>query len=266
MPGIDESLTFYPLRIAVLTVSDTRDRGDRHVRRPAGRAARPAPATSSPAARSSPDEVEAIRGQVQAWVADPAVDLIITTGGTGFAPRDVTPEAVKPLLTGARWTASRSSSTRPASARSASRRSSRAPSPARSATPSSSACPARPAPAATAGTWCSALELDSRYRPCSLAGQMPRLRDRAHEQAQPCRQGRPRAHGRRVGQGADATASRPRPRLRCAAARDARPGPRRHGAQGRGDRDRRAGRHDGRQAHRRSDPALPSAAADQGRR
>jgi molybdenum cofactor biosynthesis protein B len=45
-----------------------------------------------------PDDVEAIRHQVRAWAADPAVDVIISTGGTGFAPRDVTPEAVKPLI------------------------------------------------------------------------------------------------------------------------------------------------------------------------
>ena len=44
------------------------------------------------------DEIEAIRTQVGAWVDDEGVDLIISTGGTGFAPRDVTPEAVKPLF------------------------------------------------------------------------------------------------------------------------------------------------------------------------
>lgn len=44
------------------------------------------------------DEVEAISAQVRAWVADAAVDVILTTGGTGFAPRDLTPEALKPLF------------------------------------------------------------------------------------------------------------------------------------------------------------------------
>jgi molybdenum cofactor biosynthesis protein B len=44
-----------------------------------------------------PDEVESIRARVRAWADDPQIDVIISTGGTGFAPRDVTPEAVKPL-------------------------------------------------------------------------------------------------------------------------------------------------------------------------
>ena len=43
------------------------------------------------------DDVEAIRGQVRAWAEDGQIDVIISTGGTGFAPRDVTPEAVRPL-------------------------------------------------------------------------------------------------------------------------------------------------------------------------
>jgi molybdenum cofactor biosynthesis protein B len=44
------------------------------------------------------DDVEKIRAQVKAWIADPAVDVIITTGGTGFTGRDVTPEALEPLF------------------------------------------------------------------------------------------------------------------------------------------------------------------------
>jgi molybdenum cofactor biosynthesis protein B len=97
MTGIDESLRFLPLRIAVLTVSDTRDA-----------------ATDSSGALLIErltaaghdlaghaivrDEVQAIRDRVQAWVADAGVDIILTTGGTGFTRRDVTPEAVRPLL------------------------------------------------------------------------------------------------------------------------------------------------------------------------
>jgi molybdenum cofactor biosynthesis protein B len=45
------------------------------------------------------DNVDAIRERVRAWADDPAVDLILSTGGTGFARRDVTPEAIKPLVT-----------------------------------------------------------------------------------------------------------------------------------------------------------------------
>ncbi|MGY6567915.1 MAG: molybdenum cofactor synthesis domain-containing protein, partial [Salinarimonas sp.] len=44
------------------------------------------------------DEVEEIRKQVSAWIADPAIDAVITTGGTGFTGRDVTPEAIEPLF------------------------------------------------------------------------------------------------------------------------------------------------------------------------
>jgi len=45
-----------------------------------------------------PDDIGRIREQVTAWAEDRHVDVILTTGGTGFAPRDVTPEAVRPLL------------------------------------------------------------------------------------------------------------------------------------------------------------------------
>lgn len=45
------------------------------------------------------DEINTIHGQLKAWVADGQVDVIITTGGTGVTPRDVTPEALEPLVT-----------------------------------------------------------------------------------------------------------------------------------------------------------------------
>ena len=97
MAGIDDSRSFYPLNIAVLTVSDTRNAdndtsGDTLVERLTG-------AGHMLAARALlPDDVEAIAGQMRAWIADDAVDAIISTGGTGFAKRDVTPEAVRPLF------------------------------------------------------------------------------------------------------------------------------------------------------------------------
>ena len=97
MAGIDESLTFYPLRIAVLTVSDTRD--EQTDKSGALLADRLQQAGHELAGKSIvKDEVEAIRRQVRSWSDDPQVDVIISTGGTGFAPRDVTPEAVRPLF------------------------------------------------------------------------------------------------------------------------------------------------------------------------
>ena len=44
------------------------------------------------------DDIDAIRAKVQGWIADPSINVVITTGGTGFTGRDVTPEAVKPLF------------------------------------------------------------------------------------------------------------------------------------------------------------------------
>jgi molybdenum cofactor biosynthesis protein B len=97
MAGIDPRAPFFPLNIAVLTISDTRTEntdtsGGLLVDRltSAGHAL---------AARAIvTDEVEAIRAQVRAWSADAGIDVILATGGTGFSPRDVTPEAVRPLL------------------------------------------------------------------------------------------------------------------------------------------------------------------------
>jgi molybdenum cofactor biosynthesis protein B len=97
MPGIDENKQFVPLKIAVLTISDTRDLKDDKsgallVQRIVG-------AGHLIAERSIvTDDIEAIRGRVKAWIADPVIDVVITTGGTGFTGRDVTPEAIEPLF------------------------------------------------------------------------------------------------------------------------------------------------------------------------
>jgi molybdopterin adenylyltransferase len=97
MPGIDESKAFVPLRIAVLTVSDTRSLADD--KSGATLAERIAKAGHELAARDIvTDDINAIGTRVRAWISDPAIDVIITTGGTGFTGRDVTPEAVEPLF------------------------------------------------------------------------------------------------------------------------------------------------------------------------
>lgn len=97
MHGINESLTFTPVRVAVLVVSDTRtfdndtsgelleqrvkaaghELADRKILR---------------------DDVDKIRAQVKAWIDDPTIDAIVSSGGTGLTGRDVTPEAITPLF------------------------------------------------------------------------------------------------------------------------------------------------------------------------
>lgn len=97
MAGIDESRTFTPIRIAVLTVSDTRTTENdtsgnllADLVRTAGHEV---------AARAIVrDDISDIRYQVELWLNDEAVDCIISTGGTGFTGRDVTPEALQPLF------------------------------------------------------------------------------------------------------------------------------------------------------------------------
>src|SRR5258708_21504000 len=97
MPGIDESKTFIPLKVAVLTVSDTRAFDDD--KSGATLAERIEKAGHAVAARAIvTDDVEKIRAQVKSWIDDPAVDVVISTGGTGFTGRDITPEAVEPLF------------------------------------------------------------------------------------------------------------------------------------------------------------------------
>ena len=91
---IDPDAAFLPVRIAVLTVSDTRslaeDRsGDALV-------ARLSEAGHVLAARTIVrDEVDTIVARLHAWIDDPDVDCVITTGGTGLTGRDITPEAVE---------------------------------------------------------------------------------------------------------------------------------------------------------------------------
>ena len=97
MPKIDETRPFIPVRIAVLTVSDTRGPGDD--KSGTTLAEMIGAAGHALAARAIvTDDVAAIRAKVQAWIADPVVDVVITTGGTGFTGRDVTPEALEPLF------------------------------------------------------------------------------------------------------------------------------------------------------------------------
>jgi molybdenum cofactor biosynthesis protein B len=98
MSRLDLDRAFVPLGIAVVTVSDTREAkddrsGDTLTERLTAAGHRLAGRTIVT------DDVEAIRAAVGGYAADPEVDVVLTTGGTGFTGRDVTPEAVEPMFT-----------------------------------------------------------------------------------------------------------------------------------------------------------------------
>lgn len=97
MAKLDENHPFKPLRIAVLTVSDTRDKAtDKSGDTLVSMITKAGHAVAERAIVT--DDIGAIRGKVKAWIDDPEINVVITTGGTGFTRRDVTPEAVKPLF------------------------------------------------------------------------------------------------------------------------------------------------------------------------
>lgn len=97
MPKIDAARPFIPVRIAVLTVSDTRTlEEDASGAALVELIARTGHLLADRALVK--DEVARIRAKVKGWIADPEIDVVITTGGTGFTGRDVTPEAIRPLF------------------------------------------------------------------------------------------------------------------------------------------------------------------------
>ena len=175
MAGIDQSLPFHPLGMAVLTISDTRTietdtsgallisqlnaAGHNLV----GRAI-------------VPDDITAIRAQILAWRAEPGIEIILTTGGTGFSPRDNTPEAVKPLLRremdGFSFAFHQKSLQTVGVATMQSR--------AFAGQIGDAFIFCIPgSPGACRDAWDGLLELqfDSRHKPCSIAGALPRLRE-----------------------------------------------------------------------------------------
>ncbi|MGK6319751.1 molybdenum cofactor biosynthesis protein B [Sphingomonas sp. DT-204] len=173
---IDETVAFRPVRIAVLTISDTRkpetDRsGDALVERLTA-------AGHELAGRLIvPDDAAAITARLNAWIDDPEVDCVITTGGTGVTGRDVTPEALervqdKPIPGFGelfRWLSYRSIGTSTVQSRAC-------------------ACVARGTyifalPGSTGAVrdgWDGILasQLDIRHKPCNFVELMPRLRER----------------------------------------------------------------------------------------
>lgn len=175
MPGIDESLTFYPLGIAVLTISDTRtletDTSGTLL------AERLQAAGHDLVDRSIvKDEIGDIREQISAWLDSEEIEIILTTGGTGFSPRDNTPEAVKPLLQ--REMDGFSVAFHQKSFRSVGVATMQSRAFAGQAGDTFIFC----VPGSTGAcrdAWDGLLELefDSRHKPCSIAGALPRLRD-----------------------------------------------------------------------------------------
>ena len=94
---MSSSDTFIPLRLTLLTVSDTRSRdndtsGD-YLAGAMGEAGH-----ELAARELLPDDIYRVRAAVAAWIADPTIDGVLVNGGTGFTGRDSTPEAIGPLL------------------------------------------------------------------------------------------------------------------------------------------------------------------------
>ena len=97
MNKIDENHPFKPVRIAILTVSDTRKLEDD--KSGSTLVERLTEAGHILADRTIVrDEINEIQAVIKRWAADPEIDAVITTGGTGLTGRDITPEAVRPLL------------------------------------------------------------------------------------------------------------------------------------------------------------------------
>lgn len=175
MPGIDTELPFHPLGMAVLTISDTRSLAtDTSGALLADRLVAAGHRLHDRAIVT--DDIAAIRGQLEAWLQRPEIEIILTTGGTGFSPRDNTPEAVRPLL--CREMDGFSVAFHSKSLQTVGVASMQSRAFAGQAGDAFIFC----VPGSTGAcrdAWDGLLELefDSRHKPCSIAGALPRLRD-----------------------------------------------------------------------------------------
>jgi len=175
MPRIDETRPFLPVNIAVMTVSDTRSVEDD--KSGAALIERLEKAGHRLHARAIvKDDVASIRAQVQAWIADAQVDVVLTTGGTGVTGRDVTPEAVEGLFEKSipgfgelfRWLSYEKVGTSTIQSR------------ATGGVANGTYIFALPgSPSACRDAWDGILQaqLDNRHRPCNLVELMPRLNE-----------------------------------------------------------------------------------------
>jgi molybdenum cofactor biosynthesis protein B len=175
MPRLDDSRPFLPVNIAVLTVSDTRtvaddksgdtlaeliERDGHHV-----------------AARLIVrDDRDMIEAQLRRWIADPTIDVVVSTGGTGVTGRDVTPEAFEAVFEKTipgfgemfRWLSWQKIGTSTIQSR------------ATAGVAGGTYLFALPgSPSACRDAWEDILkhQLDNRFRPCNLVELMPRLRE-----------------------------------------------------------------------------------------
>ncbi len=175
MPGIDESRSFLPVNIAVLTISDSRDQAsDRSGDRLAEMIARDGHYLVERDILR--DEADSIIERLQALIANPEVDVVITTGGTGVTGRDVTPEAFEAVLEKKiegfgelfRWVSFQKIGTSTMQSR------------ALGGVSDGTYLFALPgSPGAVKDGWEEILhwQLDSRFRPCNLVELMPRLKE-----------------------------------------------------------------------------------------
>ncbi|MET0065922.1 MAG: molybdenum cofactor biosynthesis protein B [Candidatus Thiodiazotropha sp.] len=94
---MSQNRSFIPLRIAVMTVSDTRtEETDKSGHKLTSLLENDGHQLADKAI--VPDDIYKIRAVTSAWIADPEIQVVITTGGTGLTGRDGTPEAIAPLL------------------------------------------------------------------------------------------------------------------------------------------------------------------------
>ncbi|MEQ8652186.1 MAG: molybdenum cofactor biosynthesis protein B [Kiloniellales bacterium] len=175
MPGIDESRSFHPVNIAVLTISDSRDlASDRSGDRLAEMIARDGHHLVERDILR--DEADAITQRLRDLIANPEVDVVITTGGTGVTGRDVTPEAFEAVMEKKiegfgelfRWISYQKIGTSTMQSR------------ALGGVADGTYLFALPgSPGAVKDAWEEILhwQLDARFRPCNLVELMPRLKE-----------------------------------------------------------------------------------------
>ena len=176
MPGIDETLTFHPLTIAILTVSDTRTlETDKSGATLQGRAEAAGHSVVRRAIQT--DDLDVLIAHLNDWIDHEDIDVILTTGGTGVTGRDVTPEAVEAVgekhIPGFgelfRWLSYKLISTSTIQSRA-------------TAVVSRGtyifALPGSPGACRDAWDVILADQLDIRHRPCNFAELIPRLRER----------------------------------------------------------------------------------------